>query len=311
MSKLQIVMYHYVRDLRHSRYNRIKGMDYTYFKQQIQYLKNHYNIVEMELVMDAVEGKAKLPENALLLTFDDGYIDHYTYVMPILEEFKAQGSFFIPGKTFSTHQLLDVNKVHYILASAKTEEILVDVKKAMDYYRGTEYTYPSTEELIEKYAVANRFDNGETIFVKRMLQTALPEKVRNLISSDLFAKYVGISEEQLSYELYMTEEQIKTMKRHGMYIGCHGYDHYWLGNLPTEKMQEDILKALEIMGEFMDCNRWAMNYPYGNHSDELLDFIKSKGACVGLTVEAREADLSQDNALKLPRFDCNDIKIVE
>jgi len=31
-----------------------------------------------------------------------------------LEEFGIQGSFFIPGKTFATHQLLNVNKIHYI-----------------------------------------------------------------------------------------------------------------------------------------------------------------------------------------------------
>lgn len=66
-----------------------------------------------------------LPEKALLLTFDDGYIDNYTYALPLLEEFGFQGSFFIPRKTFVTHQLLDVNKIHYILASASNAEALV------------------------------------------------------------------------------------------------------------------------------------------------------------------------------------------
>ena len=152
----------------------------------------------------------------MLLTFDDGYIDNYTYVMPLLEEFGAQGSFFIPGKTFVTHELLDVNKIHYILASAGIDELVTDVKKEMDFYRGQEFSFASTNELFEQYAVANRFDTKETIFVKRMLQTVLPEKLRHIISNNLFEKYVGVTEEQLAYELYMTEEQIRTLKRHGI-----------------------------------------------------------------------------------------------
>lgn len=306
MSKLYIVMYHYTRDLKHSRHPEIKGLDLPLFREQIHYFKDNFNVVTMEQVIDATEGKSELPEDAVLLTFDDGYVDNYTYALPILEEAGVQGSFFIPGKTFSTHQLLDVNKIHYILASADVQKLVVDVKERMDFYRGTEYDYAPTNELFSEYAVANRFDCKETIFVKRMLQTVLPEQLRNRISSDLFEKYVGVSEEKLAYELYMTEEQIRAMKRHGMFIGLHGYDHYWLGNLPGKQMQEDISKALEVMDEFIDRKHWVMNYPYGNYNQGVLEYIRKEGACLGLTTEVRMADLSKDMPLELPRFDCND-----
>lgn len=306
MNKLYISMYHYTRDLRHSRYPEIKGLDIVLFRQQIEFMKENFNVVTMEQVLDAVEGKIELPEKALLLTFDDGYLDNYLFAFPILEELGVQGSFFIPGKTFTTHQLLDVNKIHYILASANIGELVEDVKKEMDYYRGQEYDFASTEELFHEYAIANRFDSKETIFVKRMLQTVLPEKLRNTISSNLFEKYVGVTEEQLAYELYMTEEQIRTMKRHGMYIGVHGYDHYWLGNLSEEKMKQDIDLALDALDEFIDRNHWGMNYPYGNYNSNVLEYVKSKGACLGLTTEVRVADLQKDSLLELPRLDCND-----
>lgn len=305
-NSLYISMYHYTRDLVHSRYPEIKGMDIPLFRKQMEFFKANFNVVRMEQVIDAVKNGTKLPEKALLLTFDDGYVDNYTYALPILEEFGFQGSFFIPGKTFTTHQLLDVNKIHYILASADINKLVVDVKAKLDYYRGSEYDYPSTEELWNQYAVANRFDNKETIFVKRILQTAIPEQLRNRISSDLFEKYVGVTEEQLAYELYMTPEQIRTLKRHGMFIGLHGYDHYWLGNLSPEKMREDVSKALETMDEFIDRKGWAMNYPYGNYNDDVLSYIKGEGACVGMSTEVRIADLEKDNPLTLPRLDCND-----
>lgn len=264
MSKLYISMYHYTRDIVHSRYPQIKGLDTNLFRQQIEYMKNNFNIVTMEQVIDAVEGKSELSEKALLLTFDDGYIDNYTFAFPILEEFGIQGSFFIPGKTFTTHQLLDVNKIHYILASADICKLVEDVKKEMDYYRGIEFDYAPTDDLFNEYAVESRFDIKETIFVKRML------------------------------------------KRHGMFIGLHGYDHYWLGKLPKEQMKKDLDKALDTLDEFIDRKHWVMNYPYGSYNQDVLDYIKMKGACVGFTTEVKIADICMDAALELPRLDCND-----
>ncbi len=65
----------------------------------------------------------------------------------------------------------------------------------------------------------------------------------------------------------MTEDQIRTMKRHGIFIGFRGYDHYWLGNLPPEKMREDVDKVLDTLNEFIDRKRWVANFPYGNYND--------------------------------------------
>ncbi len=304
--QLFISMYHYTRDLKNSRYPEIKGLDISLFRKQMEFFKGECHVVRMEDVIEAVKDGKSLPERAVLLTFDDGYIDNYTFAFPILEEFGFQGSFFIPGKTFTTHQLLDVNKIHYMLASSDIQELVLDVKKKMDDYRGVEFDYPSTEELWEQYAVANRFDPAETIFVKRILQTVLPERVRNQISSDLFEKYVGISEEKLAYELYMSPDQLRTMKKHGMYLGIHGYDHYWLGNLPIAQMEKDISEALSTMDEFINQDEWVMNYPYGSYNEDVISYIKKKGACLGLTTEVRVADLEKDSPFCLPRLDCND-----
>ena len=112
----------------HSRYPDIKGLDKSLFRQQIEFMKNHFHIVTMEQVIAAVGGRYELPDRSLLLTFDDGYADNYTFAFPVLEEYGVQGSFFIPGKTFATHQLLDVNKIHYILASADINKLTEDVK---------------------------------------------------------------------------------------------------------------------------------------------------------------------------------------
>ena len=306
MDRLYIIMYHYVRDLVNSRYPAIKGMDVTAFKKQIDFLCGSFNVVTMEQVLSACGSGPDLPDQSVLLTFDDGYIDNYTYVLPILEERGLQGSFFIPGKTFTTHTLLDVNKIHYILASSDPTVILNDLKKELDYYRGLEFDLPSWEDLYSEHAGSDRFDAPDVVFIKRILQTVLPERLRNMICNDLLKKHVGVSEKQLACELYMTEDQIHTMKRHGMFVGVHGYDHYWLGELPVSKMKEDVDKSLEILDEFIDHNCWVMNYPYGSYNQAVIDHIEERGCHLGLSADMGVAYIKNNNLFTLPRLDCND-----
>lgn len=308
MSKLYISMYHYVRDLRNSRYPNIKGMDISLFKKQINFYKENFTFVTIEDVIASYDEGIPLPENSLLLTFDDGYIDHYTSVFPILQENGIQGSFFISGKTFSENVLLDVNKIHFVLASAPIDQLYKEIlDKIDDVIRNNEcHDLPSKEELSWKYATTERFDGKEVVYVKRMLQTVLPESIRNRIASELFSKYVGIDESKFAHELYMNIDQIKCMKRNGMFIGLHGYDHYWLGNLPKEKMESDISASLNALSEVVERDNYIMNYPYGNYNDDVLDFLRKTGCKLGMTTEAKIADVKKDDRLLLPRLDCND-----
>jgi peptidoglycan/xylan/chitin deacetylase (PgdA/CDA1 family) len=96
------------------------------------------------------------------------------------------------------------------------------------------------------------------------------------------------------------------MKKAGMYLGLHGYDHHWLGNLEKEEMKTDICKALESMSGLVDENKWVMNYPYGSYNDDVVCFAKENGCKLGLTTEARIADVSVDDQFRIPRLDTND-----
>ena len=56
------------------------------FSEQLDYLKQSgYNTITTLEFMKAKRGKLKLPENPIILTFDDGYEDNYLYMLPILE----------------------------------------------------------------------------------------------------------------------------------------------------------------------------------------------------------------------------------
>ena len=309
--KLTIVMYHYVRDLKHSRYPNIKGLDITLFKEQIAYLKKHYHFVTVEAVIDAFSNKTQLPEHSVLLTFDDAYSDHFTHVFPLLEKEKIQGAFYPPVKAVTEHTVLDVNKIHFILASTPEEKIpalLHEIKVLLDQYRD-EYNLLSFDDYFNELAIANRFDCKEVIFVKRLLQVRLDECLRSIITNVLFRKIVGMDEAAFSRELYMSMDQIKCMVDCGMHIGSHGYDHYWLGSLSKEKQEFEIKKSIEFIASVGgDIDNWSICYPYGNYNDDTIELLKQNGCKLGLTtrVDLASLDKGGDTIFKLPRLDTND-----
>jgi len=259
-------MYHYVRDLAGSRFPEIKGRNLEEFKGQIDYIEDHYTVVTVEQVVTAINHNIRLPDNAAWLTFDDGYIDHYTNVFPLLHERGLQGSFFPPSNPVLHGELLDVNKVHFILAAQPDiEKTIHEIKIFLEQFGGGDRVLEFATYW-KNLAHASRYDPAEIIFVKRLLQHALPEYLRNTLTTQLFHKFVTSDEKAFSSELYMSIDQIKTMVSSGMYIGSHGAKHYWMDRLTPAQQFADIdasLDFLRLVGA--PLSNWVMCYPQGAH----------------------------------------------
>ena len=303
--KLHIVMYHYVRDLSASRFPDIKGLDLDLFRRQIIFLKEKFHIINCEQLLEVATHGVELPENSALLTFDDGYIDHYTNVFPILLEHNLTAMFSMPGKILTEGKVLDVNKIHFILASTDHYLLKERLFALLDHFRGTEFNIPENKELYEELAIANRFDNADTVFIKCILQVRLNERLRGILVDRLFSEFVGLPESSFAKELYMSMDQVKLMKKYGMHFGIHGYDHYWLDSLPVHQMEQDIRMALDVFNNIIDRKRWVMCYPYGAYSEEVLSFIRRNHCLAGVTTKVDVAS-NQDDWLTLPRLDTND-----
>ena len=301
-------MYHYVRPLATSKYPNIKGLDIALFKEQIAYLKKHYTFITMQELIKSLDFNSPLPKKAVLLTFDDGYKDHYTEVFPVLISEGIQGSFYPPAKAIIEHKVLDVNKIHFILASVINKKTLVnEVFKLLDQFR-EQYNLESNDFYYNKLAKPNRFDTKEVIFVKRILQVELKEELRLILTDLLFKKFVGISEEVFSKELYMNINEIKIMKKNGMHIGSHGFDHYWLNSL-IKNMQEDEIKKslnfLDLIGS--DLENWTMCYPYGGYNKDTLMVLKKYNCKLALTTKTKVVKIDKKKRYELGRLDTNDL----
>jgi peptidoglycan/xylan/chitin deacetylase (PgdA/CDA1 family) len=305
MNELSIVMYHYVRPIIESKFPGIKGLEFIGFKRQLDYLNEHFNIVSTEQVVNACMKGAKLPLNACWLTFDDGYKDHYEFVLPELVNRNLHGAFFPPRVAIEENVLLDVNSIHHILSCVTDLNDLV--YNLNECCRIAGISENKISSFHEEFAVANKFDNANTIYVKRMLQYALPEELRNEITKKLFKDFVGISAEEFSQELYMSVDEIRKLIDNGMYVGSHGSMHYWLDKISAAEQENDIKRSLEFL-EHVGSNtiNWVMCYPYGAYNDETLSILGNYQASVGITTKNRIANLKTDNPFKLPRLNTND-----
>ena len=66
------------------------------FREQLQYLKaNGYETISMRDFVLAKKGKQVLPSKPIILTFDDGYEDNYTTLLPMLEEFGMKATVYM------------------------------------------------------------------------------------------------------------------------------------------------------------------------------------------------------------------------
>ncbi|MEZ0155211.1 MAG: poly-beta-1,6-N-acetyl-D-glucosamine N-deacetylase PgaB [Candidatus Reddybacter sp.] len=70
---------------------------------QFEWLKAHnYTAISLDDVVAATEGHRQLPENAFLLSFDDGYKSFYTHVLPLLEQYNYPAVVALVGKWLQT-----------------------------------------------------------------------------------------------------------------------------------------------------------------------------------------------------------------
>jgi peptidoglycan/xylan/chitin deacetylase (PgdA/CDA1 family) len=307
---LTIVMYHYVRDLVRSRYPKIKGRTVEEFRRQLDHIASCYTVVTAQQVAAAVRGEDTMPENAAWLTFDDGYLDHYTNVFPLLFERGWQGSFFPPSQTVLDGKLLDVNRIHFILAAdSRPDDIIGEIRAALEARAGDPEVRPF-EEYWDALAKPNRYDPAEVVFIKRSLQFGLPEPVRAKVVDRLFARLVSDDPAAFAAELYLSLDQLRTMARCGMYVGSHGASHRWLDRLsPAQQAAEidDSLAFLRSVGT--PSQDWVMCYPYGASDQSVLRLLKQRNCSVALTTKPAVASLETDDPLLLPRVDTNELPI--
>ena len=89
--KVLVLNYHKIDDVHHS-----LSVAPDDFDRQMKYLYDHgYHSISPDELYGAISGQGGLPENPVLITFDDGYRDNYTNAYPILRKYNFKATIFV------------------------------------------------------------------------------------------------------------------------------------------------------------------------------------------------------------------------
>ena len=306
-NNIHIVMYHYVRNIKKSKHTNLKGLEFSNFKKQIVYLKKNFNILSNNQFIEILNSRKIPKKKSILLTFDDGYRDHFEYVFPFLKKQDVSAIFYPPIMCIRNKAVLDVNKIHFILAKEENRDKILDliflyVKKILN---------KNPHQIgIEKINLLSRYDDKKTILIKRLLQNHLPLPYRKKIVDKIFKHIVNYSEEEFSKILYMNNNNIQELYKNNFSIGSHGYNHYWWEKINKNEQEIEIKKSINYFKKIKVFDKnFSVCYPYGSYNLQTLNLLKKYKIKFALTTRVGSVNKKNiKNVYELPRFDTNDFK---
>lgn len=152
---VSVLMYHMIGDEQ----GNAAVMTEANLRIQMNYLRDHgYHPITMQELYDYITKGAPLPEKPVCITFDDGYLDSYTIVYPLMKEYGFPWTLFLitddVGKpynrmtwdqlkemanshavTIASHTLSHP-KLHNLATRAEKEKEIVEANKALKYQLG-------------------------------------------------------------------------------------------------------------------------------------------------------------------------------
>lgn len=213
-------------------------------KSQLRSALRQFEPIRVTDFLAAQQGLCSLPENALLVTVDDGYRDFQTTALPIMSQMGIEPVLFarVPmADGYPSWAPLD----------------LLYVGRAL---MGMDIPLPSTE------------------WRERLLRQPLPQQV-----SEVRKQLKNVSEEALAEmrrRLYLSQDEMASMA--GVAIGAHGLGHVRWTNLTQSELEEELgscLSWLRTMG-----GHPIAAYPDGQLDEPVATQVASAGYRAAFTL---------------------------
>jgi len=303
---MKVSMYHYVRNSKENMPN-FRYLSVENFCKQLDYFEEEYGIVTYDEFADFMQDESKYEaiKDKVLLSFDDGFTDHFDYVFPELKRRGIFGLFYIPTGVYEKHKALDVHRIHFLLGRFGGQELVERIENKLtecmlaDKHRDEFKTMTYIDQDNDFYT--QEFKKIFNYYISYEYRENLLDDLVNELSSD----------EEIFQEMYMSVEQLKQMHNEKMVIGSHSINHYVFSKLSDVDQKKEIYESFG----FIEKNLGKLKiktfcYPYGgfhsftDYTEQLLDEV---GCQFSLNVEHRDMDLKdyQDRPQALPRYDCN------
>jgi peptidoglycan/xylan/chitin deacetylase (PgdA/CDA1 family) len=246
-----------VRDLSRTRFPRLKAMPAADFREQVQELSECYEMCRLEVALAYLAGKYQPKKPLCLLTFDDGFKDHYD-VTAELSARRIPGVFFLITDCVANQRVAPVHMNHFLTASLAFEDYRAEFLERVG---------PAVSTLGRVLTpVARRtyvWDDEPTAVFKYFFNFLLEPEVRDATIEQMFEEHIG-SQEEFASSLYVNWEEARQMQREGMVIGGHTHSHRPCASLTDAQLKEDLELCRWHLATNLNAQPlWPFSYPYG------------------------------------------------
>jgi peptidoglycan/xylan/chitin deacetylase (PgdA/CDA1 family) len=298
------VMYHYVRDAAATPFPAIRALPPALFEQQLDWLQAEYELVDLEALEAALDGGRPLPPNAALLSFDDGFVDHYEAVLPVLAARRLSGVFFLAhDASGDTPRVLGVHKTHFLLAAlgsaAFSDAVLGECRAAAQAARASGATVFGLD----------RWEHADERAIKDLLNYELPILEAERVLDVLFERHLG-PQVEFARRLYLSAAMIAEMRRAGLVFGYHTRSHKMLSRLSPGDQAAELRDGVAWLRALTGQARVSFCYPWGGpgtYTPASLDLLARTGYSVAFNTVRRRIAVGADHRYELPRVDTRDL----
>ena len=246
-----IIMYHGVDLVENKKFNQ-RFIGLSNLKKQLIYLKKNVNLISMT---DFFEEKFDSSKNNVAITFDDGFLNNYTYAVPMLEELKIPATIYVTALNLTNHKMLWPDFVD-LYTPRIDEDVLVD-NELFTKKNGFFVSFITNKSLSQVIKERGEFHYKQLVF----------DAFEKKIGSNLF-----LDKRLDDYWRLMTDEQLQEVDRSKyVKIESHSFLHNNLGNIPLDKAVEELEVSKKYLENLLQREVNHLAYPDGSYSRELID----------------------------------------
>ncbi len=237
------------------------------FRQQMEYVKAHYNAITCERLAQWLRGECELPPRPALITFDDGYSDNYQNAYPILRDLGLPATIFLSTNIIGSETPFLWDRAAYCFHRT----------------RMTSAQLPLTGKISwsgprDRYVVLRNW-------YTRVKDIPEPEqsKIIGELASELDVEIPGGA----FSGLYLDWDQVRELTRNGIEMGAHTENHPVLTGVPLERAEQEILMSKKRIEVEIGKPVLSFAYPNGgprDYSDEIKAMLRQAGIEVAFTL---------------------------
>ena len=261
------VCYHMVSDTRLPHLKHYSFLDTVAFEADLAYLKRRFGFLSYQQLISRRAIPNPPQDNAVIVTFDDGFAEAATVAAPILRRQGADCVFFIITDLIDNTTMFRETEaslcIDAILSCSVEEADAIIRELQLESLFARTKDIPSAavaHRSLESIGLCSRIDPKLRPFLLWLLTIGVAEAgvLRQL------ATRLGIDPQRYLQQArpYMTAQQIRQLHEGGFTIGAHSRSHLWLGDLPRAEAEQEIVGSCRIIADLTGQRSVPFAFPY-------------------------------------------------